>query len=320
MRRREFVPVVGGVASAWPLAGKAQQRAAVPVIGFLIAGYPDENKMITVPFVQSLKEAGYVEGQNIVVEYGWTEGQINRLPALAADLVGRRVAAIVAFGVIPAQAAKAATTTIPIIFYTGTDPVLSGLVASLNRPGGNLTGSALLSTDLLPKRLQLLRELIPDAAVFGALTANITEDLQSAARTMGVELVHLQAETDSQLEIAFATFAQRRVRGVLVGNGPFINRRMGQLASLAAHHSLPAIFPYREFALDGGLMSYGSSFGYAARQIGIYTARILKGAKPADLPVEQATHIELTLNRKTANALGIEFPTALLVRAEEVIE
>jgi ABC-type uncharacterized transport system substrate-binding protein len=253
MHRREFITLLGGAAAAWPLAARAQQPKA-PVIGFLAAGYGDENKMVTVPFLQSLKEAGYVEGENVAIEYRWTENQINRLPALAADLVDRRVAVIVGFGVNPAQAAKAATTTIPIVFYTGTDPVASGLVASLNRPGGNLTGSALLSFDLLPKRLQLLRELIPDAALLGVLNPNISADWRSAAQTLGVELVNLKAETDSQLEISFENFAQRRVRGVLVSNGPFLNRRMGQLASLAARHALPAIFPYREFALAGGLM------------------------------------------------------------------
>ena len=263
----------------------------------------------------------------MAIEYRWAENQYDRLPALAADLVRRRVAVIVAAGTAAALAAKAATTTIPIVFATGGDPVALGLVASLNRPGANVTGSASLAAELAPKQLQLLRELIPNAAVFGVLadpafpaTQSIIADLQAAARTLGLQLVVVNARTDSDLETAFATFSQQRVGAVLVGDSTFYNRRTEQLAALAARHALPAIFPYREFALAGGLMSYGSSLGYVYHQVGIYTGRILKGEKPADLPVEQATKIELTLNLKTAKALGIEFPTGLLVRADEVIE
>jgi putative tryptophan/tyrosine transport system substrate-binding protein len=278
-------------------------------------------------FLQGLKEAGYVAGQNVAVEYRYAENQLDRLPVLAADLVRRRVAVIVATGAIAARAAKAATATISIVFNTGSDPVALGLVASLNRPGANVTGSAILVAELAPKRLQLLRELIPDAAVFGVLadpasasTQSLIPDLQAAARTLGQQLVVANARTDSDFETAFATFLQQRVGAVLVGDSAFYVRRTEQLAALAARHALPAIFPYREFALAGGLMSYGSSLGYAYHQVGIYTGRILKGEKPADLPVEQAVTIELTLNLKTAKALGIEFPTGLLVRADEVIE
>src|SRR5215467_9505663 len=247
MRRREFVAGLGA-ATAWPLAARTQQRP-VPVIGYLSTGFADDYKMVTVPFLQSLKESGYVEGQNVAIEYRWAENQPDRLPALAADLVRRRVAVIVAFGIIPALPAKAATTTIPIVFYTGTDPVASGLIASLMRPGGNLTGSALLSGELAPKRLQLLRELIPDAALFGVLGNSASADLmQAAARTLGVQVVVANVESDSELEMAFATFSQQRARGVVVSNGPFYNRRMDQLAALTARHALPAIFPYREFA------------------------------------------------------------------------
>jgi putative tryptophan/tyrosine transport system substrate-binding protein len=318
MKRREFIAGLGS-AAALPLTVRAQ-RSGMPVIGYLSTGFADEYKMVTIPFLESLKESGYVEGQNVAIEYRWAEDQPDRLPALAADLVRRRVAAIVAFGIIPALPAKAATTTIPIVFHTGTDPVASGLVTSLNRPGGNLTGNALLAVDLMPKRLQLLGELIPDAARFGVLSLNISAELQAAARTLGVQIVNLSADTDSELEMAFATFSQQRARGVVVSNGSFYNRRMDQLAALAARHAMPAIFPYREFALAGGLMSYGSSFAYTARQLGIYTGRILNGEKPADLPVMQPTKLELVINRKTAKALGLEIPMMLRVAATELID
>ena len=252
---------------------------------------------------------------------------IDRLPALAADLVRRRVAVIVTSGTPAALAAKAATATIPIVFNTGGDPVALGLVASLNRPGANVTGIANLGAELGPKQLQLLRELMPNAAAFGVLadpafpaTQSIIADLQAAALTLGLQLVVVNARTDSDLEPAFAGFSQQGVGAVLVGDSTFFGRRMEQLAALAARHGLPAIFPYREYALAGGLMSYGSSLGFPYHQTGIYAGRILKGEKPADLPVEQAVKIELILNLKTAKALGIEFPTGLLVRADEVIE
>jgi putative ABC transport system substrate-binding protein len=326
MRRREFIAGLGG-AAAWPLAARAQQPA-MPVVGFLSAqSADDEYKIITVPFLQSLKETGYVEGQNVAIEYRWAENQYDRLPALAADLVRRRVAVIVAVGTEAALAAKAATTTIPIVFSTGGDPVALGLVASLNRPGGNLTGSAILAGEVSPKRLQLLRELMPNAAVFGVLadpayprTPSIIADLEAAARTLGLQLVIVNARTDSDLEPVFANFSLQRVGAVLVGISSFYSRRTEQLAALAARHALPAIFPYREYVLAGGLMSYGSSLGYGYHRAGVYTGRILKGDKPADLPVEQATKIELVINLKTAKALGVTIPETLLAAADEVIQ
>jgi putative ABC transport system substrate-binding protein len=297
----------------------------VPVIGFLNDQSGDNSKNDAVPFLRGLKETGYVEGQNVAVEYRYAENQLDRLPALAADLVRRRVAVILASGTPEALAAKRATMTIPIVFVIGTDPVALGLGASLNRPGANLTGIAILSAELAPKRLQLLRELIPNAARFGVLTnptfpatPSIVADLLAAALTLGLQLIVAEAGTESDLETAFATFSQQHVGAVLVSDSPLYGSRMEQLAALAARHALPAIFPWSEFALAGGLMSYGSSLGYAFHQAGIYTGRILKGEKPADLPIEQAVRIELTLNLKTAKALGIEFPTGLLVRADEV--
>jgi putative tryptophan/tyrosine transport system substrate-binding protein len=328
MRRREFIAGLGS-AAAWPLAARAQQ-ATMPVIGFLSAQSAEaDHKDVTVPFLQGLKETGYVEGQNVAIEYRYAENQNDRLPALATDLVRRRVAVIVASGGTAAVPAKAATTTIPIVFVTGADPVASGLVASLNRPGANVTGSANLQVELGPKQLQLLRELIPDAALFGVLadpasasvsTPFLIPDLNAAARTLGLQLFVANASTDSDLEAAFATFSQQRVGAVLVSSSTFYNGRMEQLAALAARHALPAIFPFREFALAGGLMSYGSSIGYLYHRAGIYAGRILKGEKPADLPVEQATKIELTLNLSTAKALGLTIPETLLATADEVIQ
>jgi putative ABC transport system substrate-binding protein len=265
-RRREFITLLGG-AAAWPLAAHAQQ-AAIPVIGVLANG-SDGSKNFNVAFFQSLKEAGFVEGQSVAVEYRWAESQLDRLPALAADLVRRRVAVIVAIGAASALAAKAATTTIPIVFATGADPVALGLVASLNRPGANLTGSANLAGELAPKRLQLLRQLLPNAALFGVLadprfpiTQSTIADLQAAARTLGLQLIIVYARTDSDLESAFASLSQQRAGAVLVSDSNFFNRRTEQLAALAARRALPAIYPFREFAPAGGLMSYGTSLGY----------------------------------------------------------
>jgi putative tryptophan/tyrosine transport system substrate-binding protein len=299
----------------------------MPVIGYLgTQSADDDYKNVTVPFLQGLEEAGYVEGQNVAIEYRWAQNQYDRLPALAADLVRRRVAVIVANETPAALAAKAATTTIPIVFTTGGDPVALGLVASLNRPGANLTGSAVLTTELAPKRLQLLRQVIPNGTL-GALTdpafpptQSSIADLQAAARTLGLQLTIVYARNDSDLEAAFATFSQQRTGAVVVSDSNFYTRRMEQLAALAARHALPAIFPYREYALAGGLMSYGSSRGHAFHQVGIYTGRILKGDKPADLPVQQITKIELVINLKTAKALGLTIPETLLATADEVIE
>jgi putative ABC transport system substrate-binding protein len=327
MRRRTFIAGLGS-AAALPLVVARAQQPAMPVIGFLGPQSADDDyKNVTVPFLQSLKEAGYVEGQNVAVEYRWAENQYDRLPAFAADLVRRRVAVIVAGNIPAALAAKEATTTIPIVFNIAGDPVALGLVASLNRPGGNVTGSAVLGGELSSKRLQLLHELIPNAVPLGVLAdpaslniQSIIADLQSAARTLGRQLVVVNAGTDSDLETAFATFSQQRVGAVLVSSSALYSRRTEQLAALAARHALPAIFTYREYALAGGLMSYGSSLGYAYHPVGIYTGRILKGERPADLPVQQATKLDLVINLKTAKALGLTIPETLLATADEVIQ
>jgi putative ABC transport system substrate-binding protein len=299
----------------------------MPVIGFLITQSANDFKMATVPFFLGLKEAGYVEGRNVAVEYRWAENQYNRLPALAADLVRRRVAVIAAGGVEAALAAKAATTTVPIVFASAGDPVAMGLVASLNRPGANVTGCAALASELAPKQLQLLRELIPQAASFAVLadpaypdTQSVITELQAPARRLGLQLIVAYARTDSDLQTAFESFSQQRVGAVLFGSSTFFNRHPEQLTALATRHGLPAIFPFREFVLAGGLMSYGSSVGYAYHQAGIYAGRILKGEKPADLPVEQATKLELIINLRTAKALGLTIPETLLATADEVIQ
>jgi putative ABC transport system substrate-binding protein len=326
LRRREFIAGLGS-AVAWPVVARAQQPA-IPIIGFLGTQSAEvDYKNITIPFLQGMNETGYVEGRNVEIEHRYAENQYSRLPALAADLVRRRVGVIVASGTPAALAAKAATTTIPIVFATGGDPVALGLVASLNRPGANVTGIANLNAEMAPKQLQLLRELAPNITLFGALadpafpgTPSIIADLQAAARKLGLQLIVVDARTDSDLEQAFATFSQRRVGGVLVGLSVFFNRRTEQLAALAARHALPAIYPAREYALDGALMSYGSSLGYVWHQAGMYTGRILKGDKPADLPVQQITKIDLVINLKTANALGLTVPETLLATADEVIQ
>jgi putative tryptophan/tyrosine transport system substrate-binding protein len=322
MRRREFIAGLGG-AAVWPLTARAQQQA-MPVIG-LLGGVLNAN--FAAAFRKGLSETGYVEGRNLSIEYRSPDGNPNRLPELAADLVRRRVAVIAAPAIPAALVAKAATTTIPIVFTGGGDPVSLGLVASLNRPGANVTGSAFLTAELAPKRLQLLRELMPNAARFGVLadpnvpnTLSAIPDIQAAARTLGLQLVVVDARTDSDLEPAFASFSQQRVGAVLFGNGNFFDRRTEQLPALAARYKLPAIYQYREFALAGGLMSYGSSLGYAFHQLGIYTGRILKGEKPADLPVQQITKIDLVINLKTAKALGLTIPETLLATADQVIE
>ena len=326
MRRREFIAGLGS-AAAWPVVARAQQTA-MPVIGFLMPQSADDDyKNVTVPLLQGLKESGYVEGLNVAFEYRWAENQYDRLPALAADLVRHRVAVIVANGSPAALAAKAATTTIPIVFSSGVDPVALGLVASLNRPGGNVTAGAALITELMPKQLQLLRDLIPRAGVFGVLAdpaavdiQTIIAGLQAAARKLGLQLVIVNARTDSDLEMAFATLSQQRVGAVLVGPSILYGRHTEQLAALVVRHSLPAIFSLREYALAGGLMSYGTSLRYMWHQAGIYTGRILKGEKPADMPVEQVSKIDLVINLKTAEALGLTIPETLLATADGVIQ
>jgi putative ABC transport system substrate-binding protein len=326
IKRREFIAGLGS-AAAWPVVARAQQPP-VPVVGFLSSQSAEvDYNDVTVPILQSLKETGYVEGQNVAIEYRYAENQFDRLPALAADLVRLRVGVIIASGNEAAAAAKAATTALPIVFAVGGDPVTMGLVSSINRPGANVTGYANLAGELAPKRLQLLREVIPHATRFGVLadpsslpTQSVIADLQAASRTLGLQLVIANVRTDSDLETAFASFSQQRVGAVLLTNGVFFNRRSKQLAALAIRHSLPAIFPYREYAFAGGLMSYGNSFRIGYHQIGIYTGRILKGEKPADLPVQLATKIDLIINLKTAKALGLTIPETLLATADEVIQ
>jgi putative ABC transport system substrate-binding protein len=326
MNRRELIAGLGSSAT-WPLVARAQQ-SRMPVIGYLGAqSADDEYKNRIPPFLQGLKGTGYIEGQNVAVDYRYAENQYDRLPALAADLVRRRVAVIVAGTSPAAVASKAATTTIPIVFVTGGDPVTLGLVASLNRPGANVTGIANLAGELAPKQLQLLRELMPNAALFGVLadpafppTPSIIADLQAAALALGQQLVIVNARTDSDLEPSFANLSQQHVGAVLVSDSAFFGTRTEQLSSLAARHALPAISPDREYTLAGGLMSYGSSVGFRYHQAGIYAGRILKGEKAADLPVQQAVNLQLVINMKTAKALGITIPETLLATADEVIQ
>jgi putative ABC transport system substrate-binding protein len=326
MKRREFITLLGG-ALAWPVAARAQQ-AAIPVVGFLNSASPRTTTEAVAAFRQGLAETGTIEGQSASIEFRWAEGQYDRLPALAADLVRRKVAVIATTsGIPPALAAKAATTTIPIVFTVGVNPVEVGLVASLNRPGGNLTGVSILNVELVPKRLEMLHELVPAATRIALLVnpANpnaetVSRDLQAAARTLGLQLHVLRASTDGELDMVFATWGQLRAGGLVVGPDTFFVSRTEQLTALALRHGVPAISLYREFAAAGGLMSYGPGGTDAVRLAGVYCGRILKGEKPADLPVQQSTKAELTINLKTAKALGLTVPPILLARADEVIE
>jgi putative ABC transport system substrate-binding protein len=325
MKRREFMTLFGGTAVAWPLAVRAQQ-STVPVVGFLSSRAPGENETILVAFRRGLKEVGYVEGQNVAVEYRWADNQYDRLPALAADLVGRQVAVIVSNGP-PITTAKAATSMIPIVFAVGFDPLTFGLVTSLSRPSGNLTGVSILDVEIGPKRLELLHELIPTATVMALLVNPATPaaeviagDVRAAARAHGLQLHVLHAASDSDFDAAFASVAQLQAGALIIGGDPFFTSRSRQLGELTVAHRVPTIYEFREFAEAGGLISYGTSLTDAYRQVGIYTGRILKGEKPSDLPVQQATKVELILNLKTAKALGITVPISLLGRADEVIE
>jgi putative ABC transport system substrate-binding protein len=325
IRRRDFITLLGGVAVAWPHAARAQ-RAGLPVVGFLGSESPGAWASRVRAFHQGLGETGYAEGRNVAIEYRWAEGHSDQLPAMAGDLVRRPVSVIVANG--PGVfAAKAATTTIPIVFQVGGDPVALGLVASLNRPGGNLTGVTSLNVEVGPKKVELLHELIPTATVIAALvnrsgpnTGTDERAFQAAARTLGLQLHVLDARTESDLEMAFATLAQLGVGGLVIGTDAFLNTQAEKLAQLSVRHALPTVFEFREFVAAGGLMAYGDSLTSRSHQVGIYTGRILKGEKPADLPVQQATKIELAINLKTAKALAITIPQALLVAADEVIE
>ena len=325
MRRRELILGLGGVAIASPLAARAQK--AIPVIGWLGSASPGPYAPFMTALHRGLNETGYVEGKNLAIEYRWAEGRYDRLPALAADLVGRKVDVIATFAMPPALAAKNATPTIPIVFAVGTDPVEEGLVASLARPGGNLTGISVLAIELMSKRLQLVSELVPQASVI-ALLVNpnnasaepVIREVQEAARAKGVQLAILQAGTESEIDAAFATVVQRQAGALVVHADTFFNSRSNQLVALASRHAVPAIYGPPEVAAAGGLISYGQSLTATFRQIGIYAGKILKGAKPADLPVEQPTKFELVINLKTAKALGLTIPPALLARADEVIE
>ena len=326
MRRREFITLLGG-AAVWPLAARAQQTA-MPVIGLLSSRAPGDSPQLLAAFRQGLKETGFVEGQNVTIEYRFAENRYERLPALAADLVDRQVAVIAASPTAAALAAKAATTNIPIVFEAGADPVRLGIVASLNRPGGNVTGVTQTNEEIAPKRLQLLHELVPNAGVIAllvnptdpAVAANTTTELQAAARTLGLELHILDASTERDFDGAFVKLVELRAGGLVIGGGAFFNTRQEQLAALAVHYAVPAAFETRGFVAAGGLMSYGGSQTDAYRLAGGYVGRILKGEKPSALPVQQGTKVELFLNLKTAKALGITLLISLLGRADEVIE
>ena len=329
LKRRAFITLLGGAAAAWPLAARAQQPA-MPVIGFLNSRAPNgsDSASIVAAFHQGLSETGYVEGRNVAIEYRWADGQYDRLPLLAANLVRRPVSVIAAGGgVSSALAAKTATSTIPIVFVAGVDPVAAGLVASLSRPGANLTGVSTLNVEVGQKRLELLHELVPTATVV-ALLVNpsspnaeiLSRDLKVAARTLGLQLHVLHASAEQDFDTVFATLIDLRAGALVIGTDALFNNRSERLAALTFRHAVPAIYQFREFAAAGGLMSYGGSSPVSYRQVGVYTGRILKGATPADLPVQQYTKIELIINLKTAKALGITFPLSLLGRADEVIE
>jgi len=326
MKRRDFITLLGGAVAAWPLAAHAQQPA-IPVIGYLNNGSPESDAPRLTGLRRGLNETGYVEGRNFLIEYRWAGNQPDRLPALAADLVQFRVAVIVAAGLLPALAAKAATTSIPIVFSAAADPVQLGLVTSLNRPGGNLTGVNSFAGELGAKGLALLRDLVPSTETIGFLENPnnpifdiTTRDVLAAAPVVGLKVQILKASTDREIDNAFVSLVQVRTGALLVGTDPFFNSRIEQLVALAARHAIPAMYPLREFAAAGGLMSYGTSNRDIYQQVGIYTGRILKGAKPADLPVMQTIKFDLVINLKTAKALNLQIPDKLFALADEVIE
>jgi putative ABC transport system substrate-binding protein len=329
IERRKFLATLGG-AVAWPLAARAQQKT-MPVVGFLNAASPDVSAHVVGAFRLGLNETGYVEDRNVAVEYRWAENHYDRLPALAAELVDRRVS-VIATGrnTLAALAAKAATTTIPIVFLMGGDPVKAGLVTSLNRPGGNVTGVTTLNVEITPKRLEVLRELLPTTSIMAVLINPLNNpaiveaerrQAQEAANTLGLQMIHvLQASTERDLDDAFSTLIQRRAGGLVITADTFFSGKSAELAALAFRHAVPTISPYREFVAAGGLMSYGGSVTELYRLIGVYTGRILKGEQPANLPVQQLTKVELAINLKTAKAFGLTVPNSLIGRADEIIE
>jgi putative tryptophan/tyrosine transport system substrate-binding protein len=325
IKRREFIAGVAG-AAAWPLAARGQQ-AAMPVIGYLSARAASENPQYLLTFLQGLREAGYVEGQNVLVEYRWADGQYDRLPALTIDLVSRRVAVIFALDNASAQVAKPASATIPIVFAVGADPVNLGLVASLNRPGGNITGVSFLSTAVVAKMLELLHEAVPSAAIIAVLVnpgnpngETDTREAQEAARILGLQVLVLHASNDREIDAAFATLVERRAGALLAAGDAFFGDRRDRLAALSARHAIPMIMRAPEFARAGGLMGYGANQAEAIHLAGGYVGRILKGVKPADLPVQLSTKVDLVINLKTAKALGLTIPETLLATADEVIQ
>jgi putative ABC transport system substrate-binding protein len=327
MKRREFITLIGGAAMTWSQGVRAQQPA-MPVVGFLHVAFPGPYAQHLVAFRQGLKQSGYVEGQNVAIEYRWANNENDRLPELAADLVRRQVALIVAAGGSPsALAAKAATSTIPIVLVFGSDPVRLGLVASLNRPGGNVTGVTFLTTELMAKRLELLHELIPQATTVAYLAdlrfllgQEMLRDTLAAAGVLGRQIAVMEARSDRDFEPAFATFVERQAGALVVGASQLFDSNRDQLVALAARHKMPAIYQAREYVLDGGLISYGANQVDAFRVGGLYVGQILKGEKPANLPIQQATKIELVINLKTAKALGLEVPLSLMIRADEMME
>jgi putative tryptophan/tyrosine transport system substrate-binding protein len=327
LRRRQFITLLGGAAAAWPLAASAQQQQ-LPVIGILSSRSPATDALLLAVIRQGLNDTGFVEGRNVSIEYRWAEGNYNRLVALAADLVGRKVAVIVTIGGdVAALAAKAATATLPVVFTVATDPVRSGLISSLHRPGGNLTGHSAALTEMERKRLGLLRELRPDATSIGVLVnPNVAyidaqlNDIRSSAASIGREIVILNASTIAEIDAAFATLRKMRAEALSVAVDPFFFDRASQIVVLAARHAVPALYFRREFAAVGGLMSYGSNAAEGYRVLGVYAGRILKGEKPGDLPIQLPTKFELVINLSTARALALEVPPTLLARADEVIE
>jgi putative tryptophan/tyrosine transport system substrate-binding protein len=326
VRRRDFIKVIAGSTALWPLAVRAQQPA-MPVIGFINAAPAQSYGPQLAAFLKGLDEKGYVDGRNVTIEYRWAEGHIDRLPSMAADLVRRQVTVIAATTTPAALAAKAATTTIPIVFTTVGDPVQLHLVTSLNRPGGNVTGVTQLNVEVAPKRLELLHQLVPTASVMALLvnptnpnSETNTKDLQAAARTLGLELHVVNASTERDFDAVFAKLIQLRAGGLVTGAGDLFSSRSEQLAALALRHAVPTIYQSRDFAVAGGLLSYGTDFRETYRLAGNYTGRVLKGEKPADLPVQQATKVEFYINLKTAKALGLNVPAAMQARADEMIE